>query len=119
MSCLVFSVPGSEAQLGRARAPSAVGALSSKPCWVCLLEIPEEHLLHNVQFHFVVLICYWPAPGQRELLADRLAGQHSMVIPAGKACQHCTGWLLRHTRSWEKGTGKCLQSVCPAPEHFV
>lgn len=50
MSCLVFSVPGSKAQLRRARTPSAVGALSSKPCWVWLLEIPVELLLHNVTF---------------------------------------------------------------------
>lgn len=57
MSCLVFSVPGSKAQLRRARTPSAVGALSSKPWWVWLLEIPVEQLLHNVLFHSAVLIC--------------------------------------------------------------
>lgn len=82
MSCLVFSVPGNEAQLRRVHTPSAAGALSSKPCWLWLLEIPVEHLLHNVPFHFVVLA--W-----REPLADRLGGQQSMITPGGKAPQHC------------------------------
>lgn len=90
MSCLVFSVSGSKAQLGRAHTPSAVGGLSSKPCWVWLLEIPVEQLLHNVPFHSVVLICCWPAPGQREPLADRLGGQQSVVIPQAKPVS--TAW---------------------------
>lgn len=93
MSCLVFSVPGSEAQLRRAHYPSAVSAPSSKPCWAWLLVIHVEHLLHNVLFHFVLLTCSCP-----EGAAGRQAGwpwswpQAKPLSTAGLAAE--AGWKL-------------------------
>lgn len=56
ISCVVFSVPDLKAQFRRVHIPSAVGTLSSKACWVWLLEIPVEHL-HCTMSHESLLCC--------------------------------------------------------------
>lgn len=72
-----------------------MGALSSKPCWLWLLEIPVEHLLHNVLLHSVGLTCSWP-----EGAAGRQAGR-------GHGCRQSLSALpgLAAEAGWKLGEG--------------
>lgn len=57
----------------------------------------------------------WPAPG----LEGTPGRQAGWPAEHGHSWRQSPSALLRQIGSWGKGTGKCLQSACPAPKHFV